>query len=126
MLWVGRIVVLIISIAALLLALLDKKGSIMSLVSNAWGIFGAAFGPVILLSLYWRRFNFPGALAAIAGGAVMDLVWLYAIKPSVGIYELLPAFIFSLLLGVAVTLLTKAPNKQVTDLFDKAKEGHNL
>ncbi len=126
MLWVGRIVVLIISVAALLLALLDKKGSIMSLVSNAWGIFGAAFGPVILLSLYWRRFNFPGALAAIAGGAVMDLVWLYAIKPSVGIYELLPAFIFSLLLGVVVTLLTKAPNKQVTDLFDKAKEGHNL
>ena len=56
----------------------------------------------------------------------MDLVWLYAIKPSVGIYELLPAFIFSLLLGVVVTLLTKAPNKQVTDLFDKAKEGHNL
>ncbi len=126
MLWVGRIVVLVISIVALLLALLDKKGSIMSLVSNAWGIFGAAFGPVILLSLYWRRFNFPGAVAAIASGAIVDLVWLYAIKPYVGLYELLPAFIVSLILGTVVTLLTKAPDKQVTYLFDKAKAGHDL
>ena len=126
MLLVGRIVVVIITIVALLIALLDKKGSIMSLVSNAWGIFGAAFGPAIILSLYWRRFNFPGAIASIAGGAVLDLVWLYAVKPAVGLYELLPAFIFSLLIGVVVTLLTKAPDAQVTELFDKAKAGHDL
>ena len=126
MLLVGRIVVVIITIVALLIALLDKKGSIMSLVSNAWGIFGAAFGPAIILSLYWRRFNFPGAIASIAGGAVLDLVWLYAVKPAVGLYELLPAFIFSLLIGVVVTLLTKAPDAQVTELFDKAKVGHDL
>ena len=126
MLLVGRIVVVIITIIALLLALFDKKGSIMSLVSNAWGIFGAAFGPAIILSLYWRRYNFPGAIASIAGGAALDLVWLYAIKPHTGLYELLPAFIFSLLLGVVVTLLTKAPDTQVTNLFDKASAGHDL
>ncbi len=126
MLQVGRIVVVIITVIALLIALLDKKGSIMSLVSNAWGIFGAAFGPAILLSLYWRRFNFPGAIASIAGGAILDLVWLYAIKPAVGLYELLPAFLFSLILGVVVTLLTKAPSTQVTQLFDKAISGHDL
>lgn len=121
MLWVGRIVVLVISIVALLIALLDKKGTIMSLVSNAWGIFGAAFGPVILLSLYWRRFNFAGAVAAIVSGAAMDLVWLYCIKPSVGLYELLPAFLFSLLVGVVVTCLSKAPSAQVEALFDKVQ-----
>ncbi len=120
MLWVGRVVVLIISVIALLIALLDKKNSIMSLVSNAWGIFGAAFGPAIILSLYWRRFNFPGAIAAIAVGAAADLIWLYGIKPSIGLYELLPAFILSLIAGAVVTMITKAPGKQVTDLFDKA------
>ena len=120
MLWVGRVVVLIISVIALLIALLDKKNSIMSLVSNAWGIFGAAFGPAIILSLYWRRFNVPGAIAAIAVGAAADLIWLYGIKPSIGLYELLPAFILSLIAGAVVTMITQAPGKQVTDLFDKA------
>lgn len=126
MLWMGRIVIICIAEIALLIAVLDKKGTIMSLVSNAWGIFGAAFGPAILLSLYWRRYNFPGAIASIASGAVIDLVWLYAIKPAVGLYELLPAFILSLLIGVVVTLLTKAPDAQVTSLFDKASAGHDL
>ena len=126
MLWVGRIVVLVISVVALLIALFDDKGTIMSLVSNAWGIFGAAFGPVIILSLYWRRFNFQGAIAAIVAGAAVDLIWLYAIKPLTGLYELLPAFIISLAAGVIVSLATKAPSKEVLDFFDEASTNVDL
>ncbi len=126
MLWVGRIVVLVISVVALLIALFDNKGTIMSLVSNAWGIFGAAFGPVIILSLYWRRFNFQGAIAAIVVGAAADLIWLYAIKPSTGLYELLPAFILSIVAGVIVSLATKAPSKEVLDFFDEASTNLEL
>lgn len=68
MLWAGRFVVLAISIIALLIASNPNAGSIMSLVSNAWGVFGAAFGPAIMLSLFWKRFNFAGAVAGIAVG----------------------------------------------------------
>ena len=58
LLWVGRLLVLIVALAALLLASDPRTGSIMSLVSNAWSVFGSSFGPAILLSLFWRRFNF--------------------------------------------------------------------
>jgi hypothetical protein len=75
MLWTGRLVVIAIAVIALLIASLDKESTIMSLVSNAWGIFGAAFGPAIMLSLFWKRFNFAGALAAIITGAVVDILW---------------------------------------------------
>ena len=72
-LWTGRIVVLGISVAALIIASNPNAGSIMALVSNAWGIFGAAFGPAIMLSLFWKRFNFKGAVAGIITGAAVDL-----------------------------------------------------
>jgi len=69
MLWAGRIVVVIISVIALIIAADPGSGTIMGLVENAWGVFGAAFGPVILLSLFWRRFTFSGAVAGIVAGA---------------------------------------------------------
>ena len=117
MLWTGRYVVLAISVIALLIASNPKAGSIMALVSNAWGVFGAAFGPAILLSLFWKRFNFAGAAAGIVVGAVVDIAWLNWLSGT-GLYELLPGFAAGLLAAVVVTLATKAPGKDVEALFD--------
>ena len=121
MLWVGRIVVLAIAVMALVIAANPKAGSIMALVSNAWGIFGAAFGPAIMLSLFWRRFNFKGAVAGIVTGAVVDALW-YMFLSFTGIYELLPGFVIGLVAAVVVTLCTKEPDEEVKKLFDKAVE----
>ena len=117
MLWTGRYVVLAISIIALIIASNPNAGSIMALVSNAWGVFGAAFGPAILLSLFWKRFNFAGAAAGIVVGAVVDIAWLNWLSGT-GLYELLPGFLAGLLAAVVVTLATKAPGKDVEALFD--------
>lgn len=117
MLWTGRLVVLAISIVALIIAADPGAGSIMSLVSNAWGVFGAAFGPTLLLSLFWKRFNFAGAAAGIVTGAAVDIAWLIWLSGT-GLYELLPGFLAGLLAAVAVTLITKAPGRDVEDLFD--------
>ena len=119
MLLVGRLVVLFITIVALLVASNPKSGTIMGLVENAWGVFGAAFGPVILLSLFWRRLNFEGALAGIITGAAVDILWL-AVLSGTGIYEIVPGFILGGAAAVLVSLYTKAPSKEVEDLFDRA------
>ena len=121
MLWAGRVVVLIIAICALMIAINPNAGSIMGLVSNAWGVFGAAFGPAILLSLFWKRFNFQGAVASILAGAIVDILWLQFLA-STAIYEIIPGFFAGLIVGVIVTLATPAPGKDVEDLYDKAVE----
>ena len=125
MLWTGRIVVLVISIAALLIASNPASGTIMSLVSNAWGVFGAAFGPVILLSLFWRRLTFGGAVAGIVAGAAVDILWL-AFLSSIGLYEIIPGFLCGLLAAVAISLLSKAPEKDVTVLFDRVSSQEEI
>ncbi len=119
MLWAGRIVVLIIAVIAVIVAANPNAGSIMSLVSNAWGVFGAAFGPSIMLSLFWKRFNFAGAVASIVAGALVDILWL-AFLSSTGLYEIIPGSIAALIIGVVVSLCTKAPGKDVEDLFDRS------
>ena len=121
MLWAGRFVVLAISVIAVLIASNPNSGTIMGLVENAWGLFGAAFGPAIMLSLFWKRFNFKGAVAGIITGAAVDILW-YAFLSSTGIYELLPGFVFGLIAAVVVTLCTKEPSKEVYELFDKAEK----
>ena len=122
MLWAGRFVVLAISVIAVLIAANPNSGTIMALVENAWGVFGAAFGPAILLSLFWRRFNFAGAVAGILTGAIVDILWLVFLK-GLGIYEIIPGFIASVIAAVIVTLLTKAPSQEVIDLYDKVANG---
>ena len=119
MLWTGRVVVLVIALLALIIASNPNAGSIMDLVSNAWGVFGAAFGPAILLSLFWKRFTFKGAVAGIVVGAIADILWL-AFLGSTGVYEIIPGFIASLLAAVAVTMVDKKPSAEVEALFDKA------
>ena len=121
MLWAGRFVVLAISAVAVIIASNPKSGTIMGLVENAWGVFGAAFGPAILLSLFWKRFNFPGAVAGILVGAIVDILWL-AVLGSLGIYEIIPGFICGFIAAVVVSLCTKAPGKEVEELFDKASK----
>lgn len=119
MLWAGRIVVAAIALVALMIAANPNSGTIMGLVENAWGVFGAAFGPVILLSLFWRRLNFAGATSGILTGAATDVLWLMLLS-NTGIYEIIPAFATGTLSAILVSLITKAPGEEVTALFDKA------
>ena len=121
MLWVSRLVVIAIAVMALIIAANPNSGTIMGLVENAWGVFGAAFGPVILLSLFWRRLTFGGAVAGIAVGAVVDIAWLVLLKFT-GIYEIVPGFAAGLLAAVIVSLCGKGPGKDVEDLFDRASK----
>ena len=121
MFWAGRIVVLVIAVVAVLIASNPNSSDIMGLVENAWGIFGAAFGPAILLSLFWRRFTFRGAVAGILVGALVDILWLY-LKVDPGLYEIIPGFFAGLIAAVVVTLVDKAPSQAVLDLYDKASD----
>jgi len=126
MFWAGRIVVLVIAIIAVLIASDPASESIMNLVSNAWGIFGAAFGPAILLSLFWKRFTFKGCVAAIFSGAAVDILWLMLQNSQKeqffgnGIYEIIPGFFSGLLVAIVVTLLDKEPSREVQALYDYA------
>jgi sodium/proline symporter len=117
----GRLAVVVISVIAYMIASSNGAGAqaIMNMVENAWGIFGASFGPVVLLSLFWRRFNYQGACAGVLVGAVVDIAWLLCLSGT-GIYELLPGFIAGTVAAVVVTLGTPEPAKEVTDIFDKA------
>ena len=119
MLWAGRFVVLAISVIAVLIASNPNSGTIMGLVENAWGLFGAAFGPAIMLSLFWKRFNFEGAIAGIVTGPVVDVLWLLCLS-STGIYEIIPGTIAGLIAAIIVSRCTKAPSEEVEKLFDKA------
>ena len=124
LLWVGRIVVLVVAIIAYFIA--SSKGSgaqaIMNMVENAWGIFGAAFGPVVILSLFWKRFTYKGAVAGIVSGAVVDILWLLLLSGPTGVYEILPGFVVSAVLSIVVSLLDKAPGEQVLKIYEKAMD----
>ncbi len=121
-LWVGRIVVVIVAIIAFFIASSKGEGAqaIMNLVENAWAGFGSSFGPVILLSLFWRRFTYKGAIAGVLGGAIVDVLWLAFLSGSTGIYELFPGFITGFVCAVIGTLADKEPSKEVVELYDKA------
>ena len=120
-LWVGRIAVIAVAVVAYFIASSKGAGAqaIMNLVENAWGIFGAAFGPVVILSLFWKRFNYPGACAGVIAGAAVDVIWLFCLSGT-GVYELLPGFIAGFIVAVIVTLVTKEPGKEVAELFERA------
>ena len=125
--WVGRLTVLAVAVIAFLIA--SSKGSgaqaIMNMVENAWAGFGASFGPVVVLSLFWRRLTYKGAVAGVVVGAVVDIVWLLTLSASTGIYEIIPGFACGLIAAIVVTLLDKKPTKEVTDIYDLANtEGY--
>ena len=128
-LWVGRIVVLVVAVIAYLIASSKSSGAqaIMNMVENAWAGFGSAFGPVIILSLFWRRLTYKGALAGVIGGAVVDVAWMFCFNKGAaslicdtGIYELAPVFLFGMIITIVVTLIDRAPAKETVDVYDRA------
>lgn len=124
---VGRLAVLMVAVVAIALAY-DRNSTILTLVSNAWAGFGAAFGPLIVLSLYWKRMTFVGALSGIISGAATVLFWIYAPVLENGqslsslVYEIVPGVIVSTLCIVVVSKLSKAPAEDVTALFDDMQQ----
>mgnify|MGYP000584376829 FL=1 len=120
---VARLTIVVISLIGVFLAR-NPNSSVFNIVSFAWAGFGGAFGAVTLCALFWKRSNKWGALAGMIGGGVMVFVWKYAISRLGGawsIYELLPAFIFSLILDIVVSLLTKKPDETIAREFEAAK-----
>ena len=125
-LWIGRGVVIIIAIVAYFIAANGGKGAqaIMTMVDNAWGGFGASFGPVIILSLFWKRLTYKGAIAGVVGGAVTDIVWLMFLSFT-GIYEILPGFVVGLAAAIIVSLIDKKPSDEIEALFNRATSEEN-
>lgn len=121
---VGRLSVLLVALVAIALAY-DRESSVLQLVSNAWAGFGAAFGPLIILSLYWKRMTFAGALSGIVVGALTVLLWIYVPvtvdgqKLSALMYEIVPGVLLSTLAIISVSLLGKAPTESMQQLFEK-------
>ena len=118
----ARVTVLVISVIAIFLAR-DPASSVFGIVSFAWAGFGAAFGPVVLCALFWKRSNKYGAFASMLSGGIMIFVWKYLVRPMGGawdIYELLPAFLTALVINIAVSLLTEKPDASIEAEFDQA------
>ena len=122
---ISRVTVVVVAVIAIFIAF-DPNSSIFGLVSYAWAGFGAAFGPTILLSLYWRRMTRKGAIAGIIAGGATVIVWI--MLKSVGgifqIYEIVPGFIISVIVIVIVSLMDEEPSKEITDEFDSLKKTH--
>ena len=126
--WCSRITLVIITIVAMAIAW-NSNSTIFGITSFAWAGFGAAFGPLMLLSLFWKRTTYQGAIAGMVAGGAMVFFWKLVLKPlggMFGIYELLPAFIFSVLMIVVVSLCTAEPDAQIEAEFDQVKSGKGL
>ena len=137
LLWVGRIVVFVVTMIAFFIASsgLGKVNSwasnIMAMVENAWGLFGSAFGPVVILSLFWKRLTYKGAIAGIIGGAVADIAWLILFTGTVTtpvicntmVYEIVPGFVFGAICTVIFTLLDKKPSDEIVAIYNNATNG---
>ena len=109
---VGRVAVVLIAIIALLLAL-DADSKVLDLVAYAWAGFGAAFGPALILAIYWPRMNRNGALAGIISGGLTVVIWKQLEGGLFDLYEIIPGFTASLLAIVIVSLLTRPPHEQL-------------
>ena len=123
--WISRITLLVLALIGVVIAL-DENSVIFQIVSFAWAGFGATFGPLMLFSLFWKRINKPGAIAGMVSGAGMVFLWKLVISKLGGvfaIYELLPAFLFSSICIVVVSLLTKAPSKEIEEDFEAVRAG---
>ncbi len=119
----SRISLIVIAVIGVFLAW-NPDSSVFGIVSFAWAGFGASFGPVVLLALFWKRSNRYGAVAGMLTGGVMVFVWKFAIRPIGGIwgiYELLPAFLAAILVNAAVSLITPKPEKEILQCYDEVK-----
>ena len=126
---VGRIAVVVTAVIAFVIAI-NPESSVMKLVSDAWAGFGAAFGPAILLSLFWKRFNLTGAVSGMITGFLTIIIWDYipffeegaTIGAKTGVYSLVIGFALALIVSIVVTLVTKAPSKEITKEFEKVSK----
>lgn len=119
----ARITLVLIAAIGVVIAW-NKDSSVFRIVSFAWAGFGATFGPSMLAALFWKRPNKYGIIVGMLAGGITVFVWKYCISPLGGIwniYELLPAFIVATLFIVVVSLLTKAPEDEITEEFEKVK-----
>ncbi|MDD3198542.1 MAG: sodium/proline symporter PutP [Eubacteriales bacterium] len=126
--WVSRLTVILVAAAAALMAI-NPSGTIFKIVSHAWAGFGATFGPLMLCALFWKRTTFKGALAGMVSGGVTALLWpklLYPLGGVYAVYELLPAFIISLILIIVVSLLDKKPSAAIEAEFEQARSSSEL
>jgi sodium/proline symporter len=121
--WIARVTMLMVTVFGICIALSGNQ-SIFRVVSYAWAGLGAAFGPLILFSLFWKRTTFPAAVAGMLSGGIMVVLWKNLISRLGGvfaIYELLPAFIISALVIFLVSLVTEKPAAEIEAEFEKAK-----
>lgn len=124
---VGKIAVAVVAVIAFFIAL-NPKSSIMGLVSDAWAGFGSAFGPVVLLALFWKRSTLSGAISGMATGALTVIIWDYiplvnsqTLYAATNLYSLVVGFGLALIVNVIVSLLSKKPSKEIMDEFDSIK-----
>jgi sodium/proline symporter len=121
--WVARLSMLAVTVFGVVIATTGND-SIFRVVSYAWAGLGASFGPLILFSLFWKRTTLPAAVAGMLSGGVLVVLWKNVIAKAGGvfaIYELLPAFIFSSLVILVVSLATKKPSAEIEKEFEEAK-----
>lgn len=116
--FLGRMSVLFVSIVAMVFAW-AKTNTILKLVSFAWAGFGASFGPIILLSLYWRKITYKGALAGMVVGAITVLIWGNVKMLSGTLYEIVPGFLLNFIVTVVVSLMTYEENEEINKEFDE-------
>ena len=121
MLIMSRISVLVVAVVAFLLAL-DPQESILGLVGNAWAGFGAAFGPLVILSLLWKRTTAMGALSGMLVGGATVLLWVYVPHAYKEVYEIIPGFLLSFLTTVVVSLMTGRVSGEVEGEFEEVRE----
>ena len=121
--YVSRLTVLLVAVCAILLAL-NPNSYILNIVAYAWAGFGSVFGPVVVLSLFWRRMTRNGALAGMLVGGITVLIWKQF--EWFGLYEIVPGFLFASLAIIAVSLWDSPPRKEITDDFDEANRRHIL
>src|SRR5690606_6657675 len=121
MLVMSRMSVLVVAVVAFLLAL-NPKESILGLVGNAWAGFGAAFGPLIILSLLWKRITAAGALSGMVVGGAAVLLWAYVPHGFKDVYEIIPGFILSFFTTVTVSLLGKPVSEEIKREFEAVRK----
>ncbi|ATO20707.1 sodium:proline symporter [Acinetobacter sp. LoGeW2-3] len=119
LIWVGRGMVIVIALIAISLAI-NPNSKVLGLVAYAWAGFGAAFGPLIIFSLFWKRMTLNGAIVGMVVGAVTVIAWKNYTGDT-GLYEIIPGFILAALSIVIVSLLDKAPSHDVVNRFELAK-----
>ena len=114
---VARLAVVLIALVALALAM-SPDSSVLGLVSYAWAGFGAAFGPALILSLYWKRMNRNGALAGIIVGGVTVVLWKQVSGGIFDLYEIVPGMLFAFIAIIGVSLMSSEPEAEIIEEFD--------